>query len=537
MAGMTRDLSPLRADTFDLLVVGGGIHGLFTAYDAAARGLRVALVERGDAGSGISFNHQRTIHGGLRALQSGHLLKCRRQIAERRAWARIAPHLLRPLPFLIGTYRGTRRSRLMVRAGFKLYDFVGKSRNQHVSPELHLPNTRLESSAATQRFFPGIAPKGLSGGAIWYDYQTMHPDRLTWTVALAAHQAGAVVATYVEAQSPIREGSRITGVSCRDVLTGDVFDVRAGAVVLAAGAGLAALHERFGAAGAPPLVRAMNLLIDRPAKDIALAAPSASGRMLTAVPWAGGVLVGTYQPEGAVNSNDAAPLEPVVEAFLAEIQTAFPALGATRTDVRFVHHGLVPAQATGKGLDLLAEHQLLVHSESPGLFSLVGVKYTTARLAAERAVDAVARLAGRPARPCRTGTTVLPHADIADSDGILQETARALGLTLEKPVHAHLAAWYGTEGPAVLRCAHAEGALARLSPSGPVIEGEVIYAAREAAAVRLEDVVFRRTPLGSAGHPGEPALHRAADLLAREWSWTSERREEELARVRRRFEV
>jgi len=534
---MTRDLSRLHTGAFDLLVVGGGIHGLFAAYDAAARGLSVALVERGDVGSGISFNHQRTIHGGLRALQSGQLLKCRRQIAERRAWARIAPHLLRPLPFLIGTYRGTKRSRLLVRAGFTLYDYVGKARNQHVPPELHLPNTRLESSAATQRFFPGITPKGLSGGAIWYDYQTMHPDRLTWTVALAAHQAGAVVATYVEAQAPLRDGSRLTGVTCRDVLTGDVFDVRATTVVLAAGTGLAPLHQRFGVTGAPPLVRAMNLLIDGQAKDIALAAPSANGRMLTAVPWAGGVLVGTYQPDGAVTADDAAPLGPVVDAFLADIQSAFPGLGATRAAVRFVHHGLVPAQASAKGLDLLSEPQWLVHNELPGLFSLVGVKYTTARLAAERAVDAVARLAGRAFRPCRTAVTVLPHADIADSDGILQETSRALGVTLEKTIHAHLAGWYGTEGPAVLRCAHAEGALARLSPSSPVIEGEVIYAAREAAAVCLEDVVFRRTPLGSAGHPGEPALARAADLMTREFGWPDERRDEELARVRRRFAV
>jgi len=532
---MTRDLSRLRTDTFDVLVVGGGIHGLFTAYDAAARGLRVALIERDDVGSGISANHQRTIHGGLRALQSFQLLKCRSQIAERRAWARIAPHLLRPLPFLIGTYRGTRRSRWAVRAGFKLYDVIGKSRNQHVSPELHLPNTRLESSAATQRFFPGIAAKGLSGGAIWYDYQTIHPDRLTWTVAMAADQAGAVVATYVEAVAPIREGARLTGVSCRDALTGDVFDVRAGAVVLSAGTGLGALHERFGVTGAPPLVRAMNLLIDGRAKDIALAAESAQGRMLTAVPWAGGVLVGTFQPDGAVNADDATSLEPIVEAFLTEIRSAFPGLAASRKDVRFVHHGLVPAQKTPRGFDLLAEPQFLTHYVLPGLFSLVGVKYTTARLAAERAVDAVVRGAGKSARPCRTGTTVLPHADIADSDGLLQETSRALGLTLEKAVHAHLAGWYGTEGPAVLRCAHAEGALARLSPANPVIEGEAIYAARHAAAVRLDDVVFRRTALGSAGHPGEPALCRVADLLTREWGWTSDRREEELARVRRRF--
>ena len=143
MSGMTRDLARLTASRFEVLVVGGGIHGLFAAYDAASRGLSVALVDSGDFGGGISFNHQRTLHGGLRALQSGQLRKCREQIHERRAWARIAPHLVRPLPFLLGTYRGTKRSRLAVRAGFKLYDLIGRDRNRGVLPELHLPNGRL----------------------------------------------------------------------------------------------------------------------------------------------------------------------------------------------------------------------------------------------------------------------------------------------------------------------------------------------------------------------------------------------------------
>ncbi len=535
MAGMTRDLAPLQADTFDLLVVGGGIHGLFVAYDAAARGLRVALVERGDVGSGISFNHQRTLHGGLRALQSGQIRKCRQQIAERRSWARIAPHLLRPMPFLIGTYRGTRRSRLAVRAGFKLYDFIGKARNVGVLPELHLPNSRLESKTATRRFFPGIDEQGLSGGAIWYDYQTVHPDRLTWAVAAAAVQAGAVIATYVEALTPLREGDRTSGVSARDALTGAPFDIRARAVVLAAGSGLGALHRRFGVTGAPPLVRAMNLLIDRPAKDIALAASSARGRMLTAVPWAGRVLVGTHQPDGVVSEDDSPSMDPIIDAFIEEVHSAFPALEARRSDVRFVHHGLVPGQPSASGFDLLAEPQLLTHAGSPGLLSLVGVKYTTARLAAERAVDAVAKLLGEATRVCRTATAVLPHADVADSDGLLQETSRELGIRLDKDVRSHLAGWYGTEAPAVLRCAHTESAMARLAPGSPVIEGEIIYATRESAAVRLEDVVFRRTPLGSAGDPGDSAVARAAAIMARESEWSNVRSDEELARVRQRF--
>ncbi len=532
---MTRDLAPLQADTFDLLVVGGGIHGLFTAYDAAARGLRVALVERGDVGGGISFNHQRTIHGGLRALQGGQIRKCREQIRERRAWARIAPHLLRPLPFLIGTHRGTTRARFVIRTGFRIYDWIGRSRNEAVLPELHLPNGRVESAAATRRLFPGVHEPGLSGGAIWYDYQTVHPDRLTYLVALAAHEAGATIATYTEAIACRRDGARVTGVTIRDLIAGTTFDITAKTVVLAAGSGLPALHDLFGVTGAPPLVRAMNLLLDRPAKDIALAAPSASGRMFTAVPWQGLVLVGTYQPDGAVREGMREPLGPFIDAFLEEIRTAFPALGATREDVRFVHHALVPAQATPRGLDLLAEPQILAHEEAPGVISLVGVKYTPARHAAERAVDTAMRHLQKPAGHSRTATTLLPHADVADSDGMLIEAARALGVTFDQGVQAHLAGWYGTEARAVLQCAHASGAMARVSDRSPVIEGEAIYAVREAAAVRLDDGVFRRTPRGPAGDPGGDAIARLADVMARECGWTAGRRDEEIAMVRARF--
>ncbi|MEO6223737.1 MAG: FAD-dependent oxidoreductase, partial [Vicinamibacterales bacterium] len=434
---MTRDLSRLNGEGFDLLVIGGGIHGLFTAYDAAARGLRVALVDRDDFGSGLSFNHQRTIHGGLRALQAMDIRKVREQIRERRAWARIAPHLLRPLPFMVGTYRGTKRSRLVMRAGFKLYDVIGRKRNLGVLPELHLPKTRLESASATLRFFPGIEEKGLSGGAIWYDYQTMHPDRLTWAVAQAAERAGAVLANHVEAMTPLREGQRISGVSARDVIAGNEFEIRAKAVVLAAGSGLASLHQRFGLAGAPSLVTAMNLLFDRPGRDIAQAAPSAEGRMLTAVPWGGGTLVGTYQADGVIREDDGAPLESVIDTFLVEIRTAFPGLDAQRTAVRFVHHGLVPGQPGPKGATLLTEPQILSHDELPGVMSLVGVKYTTARLAAQKAVDAVTRAIGTTTRSCRTATQLLPHADVADSDGLLQETSRGLGVRLDRDIQAH----------------------------------------------------------------------------------------------------
>ena len=150
-------------------------------------------------------------------------------------------------------------------------------------------------------------------------------------------------------------------------------------------------------------------------------------------------------------------------------------------------------------------------------------------------MDAVAKILGAATRPCRTGTAVLPHADVADSDGLLQEPSQELGIRLDKDIQAHLAGWYGTEAPAVLRCAHAASALTRLAPGSPVIEGEVTYAAREAAAVRLEDVVFRRTPLGSAGDPGGSAVAGAGAIMARECGWSNARQDEELERVKERF--
>jgi glycerol-3-phosphate dehydrogenase len=191
----------------------------------------------------------------------------------------------------------------------------------------------------------------------------------------------------------------------------------------------------------------------------------------------------------------------------------------------------VPASVRGNTVDLLGEPQVISHTQVGGVVSLVGVKYTTARLAAERAVDALglARTTGR------TGTALLPHADVADSDGLLQETLRRLGRTVDRDVLTHLASWYGTEGATVVDASAQSDGLERLSPETPVLCGEITYAARNSAVARLADIVFRRTPLASAGHPGDLALTRAGALAAAELGWSDQRLAEELALVRSRL--
>lgn len=534
-----RDIESLASQRYDLLVIGGGIHGLFAAYDAAQRGLSVALVDRGDFGGGLSFNHQRTIHGGLRELERGRLGKARRHIRERRAWARIAPHLLRSLPFLVGTYRWTKRSRLALRLGFAAYETLGRSRNVDVSPELHLPRARLESSSATRRLFPGIKATGLTGGAVWYDYQTKHPDRLAWTVALAAQQAGARLANYTEAIGALKASGRAAGARVRDLVSGREHDVQAAVTLLAPGSRLAPVMALFGASGAPPLLRAMNLLLNRTARDIAVGAPAPSGRMLTAVPWRGFVLVGTHQSDGPVDAGDERLPADAVTRCLADLNGTFPEVKADRKDVRLVHHGLVPAQVRpGRAADLLPEPVIIRHGSQglAGLVSLVGVKYTTARWAAERAVDAALAELQRPRGRCRTATTTLPHAGIADVEGRLIETLRSHGLTLDRDIIEHLTGWYGTEAPGVIRFAAEHQLLDRVAPTSPVLAGEIAYAVEHAHAVHLTDPILRRTALGSAGHPGPEAVARAATVMGTRLGWSPRERTAEILAVEQVYE-
>src|SRR5688572_632816 len=226
---LPRDFPALGATAFDVLVVGGGIHGLATALDASARGVTVALIDAGDFAAATSFNHQRTAHGGLRSLQSGRLGHARESIRERRALARMAPRLLRPLPFMIGTYRSVIRSRLALRAAFRLDRWLGRHRNDGLEPELHLPPAKLTSRAATLKLFAGVRPDRLTGGANWYDYQIVHTSRLAIAFAEGAAARGARLVNYAAAIAALTDGpgGRIRGMRVRDTLSGVELDVQA----------------------------------------------------------------------------------------------------------------------------------------------------------------------------------------------------------------------------------------------------------------------------------------------------------------------
>jgi glycerol-3-phosphate dehydrogenase len=541
LAMRARDLKRLEGGTYDVLVIGGGIQGLACAYDAASRGLRVALVEAADFGSGASFNHQKTAHGGLRSLGAGHLQRARESIRERRALARIAPWFLRPLPFLVGTYRSVAKNRLALRAGFKLDTWLGRHRNDGVEPELHLPTPRLVSKAATLRLFPGVRPEGLTGGAQWYDYQMVEADRLTLAFAAAADRAGADLANYAEAVEPLREGTRIAGMIVRDQLTGRTLPVNARVTLNAAGSRAGEIMRLFGAARSFPLVKAMNLVTSKAASDMAVAAAAPDGRMLTLVPWRGRALVGTSQSPRFVEPGDVTVSAGEIEAFVADANHAFPALTLSPADVTMVHRGVVPAIAGRKGVATLKPSaEILDHAAdgADGALTVIGVKYTTARGVAERTTRVVARRLRRRLPASRTDIVPLPGAGIADHEALAIETARGLRLEVPLPVIRHLIRLYAETAADVIRVMHERADLrAPVSARADTIGAEIVHVIRQEMAVRLTDMVVRRTGMGSAGPPPADAIDRSAQIAASELGWDDERVQEEIAGVRQFYET
>jgi glycerol-3-phosphate dehydrogenase len=530
-----RDPAALAESVYDILVVGGGVYGLAIAADAASRGLSVALVEADDFGAATSFNHQKTVHGGLRSLQTGRVGRARESIRERRALARIAPRLLRTLPFIVGTYRSWVKNRLALRAGFRIDRWLGRHRNDGVEPELRLPDPRLESRAATLKLFAGIRPERLTGGAMWYDYQMVEAERLTMAFAEAADASGARLANYLEATQALRENQTVSGMRVRDRLTGMEHDVRARLTINAAGAQAAEVMRMFGVSREVPLLQAINLVTSKPASDLALAAPGKDGRMLTLVPWRGRALIGTGQSDRFRQPAESGVTRADVEAFVANANAAFPALHLATDQITLVHRGLVPAtRGSGGRPELLSAPQILDHAGdgAAGAMTVIGVKYTTARGVAAQVVSRAAKRLGKRVPPSRTDQRVLPGAGIADHEALAIETARAVGLELAPPIIKHLTGVYGDRCAQIIRLM-VERTDWRMPLVGgqPHVGAEVIYTIRQEMACTLADIVIRRTQIGSAGHPGKPLLDAVTAIAAEELGWDADRRAKELAAV------
>src|SRR4030042_265055 len=232
---MKRNPGTFASKQFDLLVVGGGIYGAFAAWDAALRGLSVALVEKRDFAGATSANSLKIVHGGLRYLQNADIHRMRESVRERTNLMRIAPHLIHPLPFMIPTHGLGKKSRLAMSMALRFTELISKDINCLSDPQKHIPEGHIVSRDVCRKFIQGISDEGLSGGAIWYDCQIYNSERLIISILRSAASEGAELANYLEVKRFLIQSGRATGVEVEDRITGDRFEIRSRCILNACG--------------------------------------------------------------------------------------------------------------------------------------------------------------------------------------------------------------------------------------------------------------------------------------------------------------
>jgi len=533
--GSRADVRALTTERYDLVIVGAGVYGAFAAWDAALRGLRVAIIDRGDFGGATSANSLKIVHGGLRYLQSADFSRMRESIRERAILLRAAPHLVRPLPCVMPTSGLGTRSRPALVAALAANDVISLDRNLSREPARQIARGRTLGREEFRRLAGPLAIARATGAALWYDGIMVSSERLLLSIVRAAVAAGATAANYLEATELVRARGRVEGVCVRATDGRGEGELRARVVLNAAGPWAARLVP---APDPAMLVRACNVIVAREGPEVAVAVPDpVQRRMLFAVPWQGHLMLGTgYRPVHTCPAGRVEAEGQDVDEILTGFNVALPGLGLRRDEITYVHAGVLPGTIRG-GVATPLDRPLLVDHEAAGgiagLVTMQGVKWTTARAVAERAVDLCQGRLGGTVRRGGTSRTPVFGGDVASLDAFWAEPAGDGGRAVGTAALRRVRELYGTASRDVLALAAADPELARpLAAGSPVIGAQVVYAARAEMARRLTDVVLRRTELGTADYPGDAAVEAAARLTARELGWTPERVRAEVAELR-----
>jgi glycerol-3-phosphate dehydrogenase len=556
-AARTRALAALASEPFDAVVAGGGITGAAVARDAALRGLRVALVEREDVGSGTSSGSSKLAHGGLRYLKQGHLGLVRQSCREREILKALAPHLVERIAFLYplyarGTFPGHATPPWMLHLGLALYDrFAGHGASRHRMLD---PDAACAEEGAIRR-------DALVGCGAYFD-ATLDDARLTLATALGAMRAGAVVLTRTEATGVERDArGLVRAVHVRDREDGRPLRVEARMVVNAAGpfaarvaaalsedeahetsrtfAAPSTIGRAFAHNGEPPhlrLTQGVHLVLPHARLPLSHAVVMTSpddGRMAFAIPWSGVILVGTTDTDIA-SPDDARVRASDVTYLLRTVAAAFPSVTIGPADVQATTVAVRPLVESRKKRraapsDVPREHVITV--DASGCLTVAGGKLTTGRAVAEEIVDRMVRWLDRhggvSARPCSTARVPLEGGDIPDLPAWIEQLRRRATLPARIPPPAldRIARAYGSAAPAVLARAREHARLGEaLLPEGRLLAAEVAHMAEHEYARSVADVFARRTRLliTDPSH-GRDAIERVGEILSQTLRWTSAR--------------
>jgi glycerol-3-phosphate dehydrogenase len=522
-AQRARAVQRLRTETFDVLVVGGGSTGTGAALDAASRGLAVGLVEARDFASGTSSRSSKLIHGGLRYLEQMEFHLVREALRERSLMLNvIAPHLVRPVSFL---YPLTHRvwERVYVGSGMLLYDELGGHRGMRRHRHL--------TKRGALRIAPALRSDSLIGALQYQDAQ-VDDARHTLAVARTAARFGAAVANSMSVIGFLREGGRVAGVTVRDHLSGESFDIRAQVVVNATGVWTDELQHLVGERGKFHVTasKGIHLIVprDRLQLDTGLILRTEKS-VLFVIPWGRHWLIGTTDTEWTLDKSHPAASRADIDYVLEHLNSVLETpLGVD--DVQGVYAGLRPlltgeSESTSK---LSREHA--VASPVPGLVAIAGGKYTTYRVMGRDAIDLAVHMLD--ARVSGSVTDVTP---LVGADGFRALWNARYRLATESGLHVarieHLLHRHGSQIHALLDIIAERPELREPLPEADAyLAVEALYATSHEGALHLDDVLARRTRISiESWDRGIAAARPVARLMAEVLDWSEEDIDREVA--------
>jgi glycerol-3-phosphate dehydrogenase len=502
---MRRNPEKLTEKRFDVVVIGGGINGAGLARDLALRGLSVALVEKGDYACGTSSASTKLIHGGLRYLENFDLGLVFEACRERQTLQKIAPHLVKPLRFYLPIYKGDKRPLWMVRAGLFLYDLLAMFRNTHI-------HGQLSADKAVDRE-PALRREGLRGVAVYWDCR-MDDSRLCLENVIAAAEAGAVVANYVEVTSLMKKDGRLTGVELNDLPGGRKLSVEADVVVNMTGPWMDKIRALDG--DHEPMLRTTrgaHILVPRinQGDEAIYLSSGRDDRLFFVIPWGDLSLIGTTDTDTELPPEETVATEEDIDYLLAESARHLHGTALTRECVIASFAGLRPLVADTRDTASNVSREHRIFESASGLVSVGGGKYTTYRAVAEEVAGLIVERLGKGERESRTGVLPLPGGETFSADD-----ARA-ALTESRVSTATALFLVNRYGSRIGRLVDLVKTDSRLA--APVVDGsvltrlEVVYGVEFEQATTPEDILRRRTGLSLGYGQGENELEAVASLM------------------------
>ncbi len=528
---------------YDIIVIGGGITGAAVAYDAASRGLSVALVEKDDFGSKTSSATSKLIHGGLRYLANFELSLVRESLKERRVLENIAPNFVYPIGnMIIFNNPAMKKQKYLLKIGMILYDILSFDKKFTWDKSKKLASHKNFSRKKTIKEEPALDSKEQDGSLVYYDCASMFPERLTLAFIKSAAAKGADVANYMEVKGFRILNSKINGVNLFDKINNRAVSIKGKITINCAGPWADKVLSLTGTKEHKEILRrseGIHIITKKILGKYLVTSSTPGGRHIFIIPWRGYSLIGTTDKEYIGSPDDWKIRKESVMELVNDVNSSFGEnVKISYDDILYCYGGLRPLveDQTEDVYESSRKYEIFDNSTDgfDGLITVEGGKYTTSRNLAENVMKMACRKLGVSGKKAGTDKEYLYGSEIEDIDAYV-DFCKTKYNNLPSETVDYLSRIYGTEIDNLMSAAIKDKSLTTPLTSEGEIAAQIIYAVENEMALKLTDILFRRTGLGTLGHPGKDVLKKITDMAGAILGWNQDRKNSEIAEAEKLF--